>query len=641
MNAPRHEEATWQRLVLTAALAGEVSAMTVARYAGVGVGVAQQAIEAAVAAGILVDGELDQGFIASTSAELGPEYIAEVHAYIARHLMSYGSERLLEAIGHARAAGHLVHLEDLTESAERAARVSLSVADYASARQLLEFAEDVGHSDPPATRSRRLFDLGVAFDGLGLLDRARAAFALAFELAESIGDPMLATGPAVGCALPADFRAGDLRASAVLQRAMALGPGPEATVVLKAVRAMVEIRIPVDTESSHQLSWVTRASIAQPLADEALRESEGRWPPTRMVALMGWRSTHRAPQFLSRRREASMAALDLAQELRLPGRQVDNAVYLAVDALESSDRPQYDNALSIMRWVAERDGNPYLLWQAHTAAAGAAHLDGDRERAGRHRQMARKIGEDVGLPGWYAAELVLSAQDALDRDDVEELVDRYRSPGAAEMANPLAKVVVGYALARLGDSAQAELLLRRALHQLDDESSLLLVASRAARLAALLDVPDAREQIVEVLEPWAEHVAVHGHGWWADGPVALALARLAVAEGDMAEAGRRIAQAEQIAHRILDVRALSEMEDLRRHLPLAIPSDDTGACLTEREQQIVRLIVAGETNPAIASTLGYSLSTVRNEITVIYRKLGARNRAEAAAIALARGLGSR
>lgn len=612
--------------------------MAVARYAGVGIVVAQHAVEAAVTAGVVSDGHIDPEFVAAASAEAGPEFVAEIHAGIARHLMSQGADHLLEAIRHARAAGSLVHLDELGENAERAARVSLSVADYASARELLEFAEDMGHADAPAVRSRRLFDLGVAFDGLGLLDMARQAFALAFELAESIADPALATGPAAGCALPADFRAGDLRACAILQRAEALGPGPEATIVLKALRAMVDIRIPVESEPAHQVSWVTRASVAQPLAEEALRESEGRWPATRMVALMGWRATHRGPQYLARRREVSMEALDLAQQLRLAGRQVDNAVSLAVDALESSDRPQYDNALSIMRWVAERDGNPYLIWQAHTAAAGAAHLDGDLERASKHRQLARKVGEGVGLPGWYAADLVLTAQDQIDRQDLEPLVRLSSRPGAPEMMNPLAKIVVGHALALSGDPAAGESLLRRALHQFDDEASLLLVACRAARLAAILDVADVHDQLMRILSPWADHVAVHSHGWWCDGPVSLALTRLALARGEALDARRWFTQAEETARRVIDVRALSDLDELRERVPPGRAVNDLDVGLTPRERSILELIIAGRTNPAIASTLGYSLSTIRNEISVIYRKLGARNRAEAAAIALARGL---
>ena len=53
---------------------------------------------------------------------------------------------------------------------------------------------------------------------------------------------------------------------------------------------------------------------------------------------------------------------------------------------------------------------------------------------------------------------------------------------------------------------------------------------------------------------------------------------------------------------------------------------------------MLRLIAAGRTNAQIATELAYSLSTIRAETMTIYRKLGVRGRAGAAARAVAAGL---
>ena len=52
--------------------------------------------------------------------------------------------------------------------------------------------------------------------------------------------------------------------------------------------------------------------------------------------------------------------------------------------------------------------------------------------------------------------------------------------------------------------------------------------------------------------------------------------------------------------------------------------------LTHQEQQIVALIAQGLTNKEIAQRLGFSPLTVRNQVKVIMRKLGLKNRIQVA-----------
>jgi NarL family two-component system response regulator LiaR len=63
-----------------------------------------------------------------------------------------------------------------------------------------------------------------------------------------------------------------------------------------------------------------------------------------------------------------------------------------------------------------------------------------------------------------------------------------------------------------------------------------------------------------------------------------------------------------------------------------------GRDLTDREREILALLVEGQTNKAIARELSLSPGTVRIYVSNILSKLGAANRTEAAALALQNGL---
>jgi DNA-binding NarL/FixJ family response regulator len=54
------------------------------------------------------------------------------------------------------------------------------------------------------------------------------------------------------------------------------------------------------------------------------------------------------------------------------------------------------------------------------------------------------------------------------------------------------------------------------------------------------------------------------------------------------------------------------------------------ARLTPRERQIVRALLAGRTNREIGERLGVREQTIKNHLSVIYGKVGVRNRLELA-----------
>jgi DNA-binding CsgD family transcriptional regulator len=60
--------------------------------------------------------------------------------------------------------------------------------------------------------------------------------------------------------------------------------------------------------------------------------------------------------------------------------------------------------------------------------------------------------------------------------------------------------------------------------------------------------------------------------------------------------------------------------------------------LSRRELEVLRWLAAGETNRQIARRLGLSPHTIERHVANLYRKIGARGRADATAYALRNGL---
>ena len=64
----------------------------------------------------------------------------------------------------------------------------------------------------------------------------------------------------------------------------------------------------------------------------------------------------------------------------------------------------------------------------------------------------------------------------------------------------------------------------------------------------------------------------------------------------------------------------------------------TPDAVTARELDVLRLLAAGDSNAEIAGRLGITVHTVERHAANLYRKIGARGRADATAYALRRGL---
>jgi DNA-binding NarL/FixJ family response regulator len=132
------------------------------------------------------------------------------------------------------------------------------------------------------------------------------------------------------------------------------------------------------------------------------------------------------------------------------------------------------------------------------------------------------------------------------------------------------------------------------------------------RVVLALTVSEAVEDIVEMLEAGASGYVLKD----------VDPASLARSIRD-AHAGRL--QLDDALMRQVIMRLGSTLRRPRRHLAQA---------LTDRETQIVRLVVEGKGNKAIANRLSLTEGTVKSHLRNIYRKLQVRTRAEAAAQAV-------
>lgn len=620
-------------LIAVGLVADEPTVGAMSRCAGVPRETAAQAVALDGSGGLIADGAVDATTRRHLMADLQEDLSASVHAAAARHLLAEGPDRLLGALTRMHQAGSPIDPDEVVALADHGARMSLSLNDYRVAHDLLVLAAEFDRSDDLVARGQRLCSLAEAADGLGDISGARRHLVQAFAFGELAGDAALVARAAVQHALPTDWYAGDLGAIGLLQRAEQFDLTPADRTCVLAARALTEARIPVMEPGGQQLAWVTRPAVSRRLAQEAVAAAANLGGAVECLALVAWRGTHRAPAFLSRRREASRAIVQTAQRLRHIAHQVDGGVWQAIDALESGDRAQYEEALAVVRWVAERDGNPRHLWRADALSASAAHLDGNVEEAARLRIRARTEGRRMGHPGWLSAELLLIGQEIVALDDPERMAQFCLDESSPVYSNSLGRACVAFLHARTGAEDIAIAYARHSLRQLEEEASYLLTATRVAAVAVAVADRELAGDAIVALRPWEDHIAVDGNGWWCDGPVALWLAELHAVLDHTDEARRLLDIGVPLARSVHDTRALKRAEQLRSRMAPGSALDGFVALLTAREREVLLRLREGRTNPAIAKALSYSVSTIRDDTVSIYRKLGVRNRSEASALA--------
>ncbi|HTX85096.1 MAG TPA: LuxR C-terminal-related transcriptional regulator [Streptosporangiaceae bacterium] len=262
-------------------------------------------------------------------------------------------------------------------------------------------------------------------------------------------------------------------------------------------------------------------------------------------------------------------------------------------------------------------------WAAEVEAAGTAQLQAEALAA-------------VG------ANLFWRAQDAEARMVLEQVAGPTRSL-ASNLASVRALSYLAAISARAGDLEACE----RHVHMATDLASrhslgeywitTTAMVTSAELSAARGELTEAETTALAALE-----CARRGHARLETASALLCLAKIRSRAGYADDAKVRLGQASDVIGRCaapgILTELLTEAERLAgRHVPapISVPAQRSGALppdtLTRREAQVLELLAAGRTNNEIAVQLVVSIHTVERHLQNAYRKIGVRNRADAAA----------
>jgi LuxR family maltose regulon positive regulatory protein len=272
---------------------------------------------------------------------------------------------------------------------------------------------------------------------------------------------------------------------------------------------------------------------------------------------------------------------------------------------------------------AELSGDAQAMLAGYLIAGRLKLTVGDGDAAGVCLERARSLVEGAEFPDWTGR---------LERLRLEWWLAQGRLRAAIDWANEM--IGVG---AREGPPASDEtrLAIARALIAKGDAPSL----TRAlALLRALLQAAEVEGRAGIVIEALALQALAHGRrGEHANAMTALERSlRLAEPEGYVrlfADLGLPMARLLQEAReRAVAPEYVAKLLTAFVGDP-AIPAQASGSLpepLSQREQEVLKLIAAGLTNREIAETLVISPETVKKHTGAIYGKLGVSNRTEAA-----------
>lgn len=351
--------------------------------------------------------------------------------------------------------------------------------------------------------------------------------------------------------------------------------------------------------------------------------------------------------------------------------------WLVCDLIEAGDWPAVRHEIDAHAALAGKLRQPTHLWYAELFEAMAAAASGDYEAAERRSQAALGLGQASGSPDTmlFFAPMLLHLRREQGRGAELEPMLAMMETASAHL--PAWREVLALLRAEAGRDEEARPLYEQMIANdcaalLDDNYWLLSMYVLSETCAELGDAANA-PALYRLLSPFASRMVQAGNGVVVAAPVSQSLGLLALTEGRLdASAGHfrdALATADRWgapamrAHALAGLsRALMESDPaaaraahgeacelatkhglvrlnglLQRHAPPTSPAATPGG-LSAREAEVLGLLAAGWSNQRIADGLVLSLNTVIRHVSNIYGKIGASNRAEATAWALANGI---
>ena len=256
-------------------------------------GVLLDALDEAVAAGLVVRGADDRfafehALVAEAiTSSLPASRRAQLHLQLADALEASGSAGPGLVASHVQAAGPLAPAERVIRWSKAAAREAGDALAHADAAAHLEAALAAG----PQARDRRelLVALGHAHDRAGQREAARASFAEAAALARTAGDAALLSRASLGFAgLAVVVASPDPELTRLLEEALEATPAQEL-----GTRARLRARLAVEC-------YYTDPAAAETLSEQAVADARAGGDPGALAAALNarrvalWRPAHAA-----------------------------------------------------------------------------------------------------------------------------------------------------------------------------------------------------------------------------------------------------------------------------------------------------------------------------------------------------------
>jgi DNA-binding SARP family transcriptional activator len=452
-------------------------------------------------------------------------------------------EALVAAARHALDAAPLVSEERVAVVTEAAA--TALVRGYAAADAADLLVRAVAQVRAPALVARLACAFGEALTQADRPDDAGAAYERAAASARRLGDAPLLARAALGlCGAGVTILAVDRGRVALLEEALEALPAGEAEL-----RARVQSRLAIE------LAYDVDHSRRDRLAADAVATARTAGAPTAIAGALGaqhvvlWGPDHTSER------------LELADEMLALARRAEDAVlelqartWRIVDLDELGDGAAVEAELDAYADTAGRGGLSAYSWWVPAWRSARAYLAGRAAEAARLQRHAVEQGRRAGDGNVaFTALLHWTIPLADDRPvalDLEWLRERVRTSPAGWGY----RAMYTWMQAALGNEveAQRELAAQRAAGapaSWPRDMNWLSATKELSEAAVLLDDRELAAELVQLLEPFAERLAVAVRGLISYGSVAGALARLAALAGDLDGAAARYRQAIELEER--------------------------------------------------------------------------------------------
>jgi class 3 adenylate cyclase/DNA-binding NarL/FixJ family response regulator len=354
--------------------------------------------------------------------------------------------------------------------------------------------------------------------------------------------------------------------------------------------------------------------------------------------------------------------------------------------LETGDMQGVDAEIEVIDRLAVKVKQPSFLYIITGYRARRALLEGRFADAERLALEALTIGQQVQAAtaaGTFGVQMFTLRREQGRLQEVELAVNHFVQQHSAASTWRPGLALIYSELGREEEArAEFESLAQHDFAGLPRDALWVACITYLAEVCVFLQDTARAATLYQLLQPYAGHTVVvggdvvcYGAASRYLGALAATMARWSEAEQHFAEAlvmNARMGASPWLAHtqyqyavmllrrnqpgdpakavtllhealttaRALGMHALAERVNARMHQPAALALLTSGYLddLSQREIDVLRLIVAGKSNRDIAETLYISLSTVASHVRHILTKTKTANRTEAAAYAMQHGL---